>query len=112
MATWVFGTSDLLGRQHQQLLDEAFGDLTQQILNGQLGLGQHAHQWQGVFRLGDKGQHVLQGWLLHQCGGKWFTAVAISRTNWAQIRRDFGEVHSLGGAQKNTELVVMAFGGG
>jgi hypothetical protein len=27
MAAWMLGTSDLLGRQHQQLLDEAFGDL-------------------------------------------------------------------------------------
>jgi hypothetical protein len=57
----VLGASDLLGRQHEQLLDEAFGDLAKQVLDGQLGLSQHAKQGQGVFRLGDKGQHILDG---------------------------------------------------
>jgi hypothetical protein len=59
MAARVLGASDLLGREHQQLLDEAFGDLTQQVLNGQLGLGQHAQQRQGVLGLADKGQNAL-----------------------------------------------------
>jgi ABC-type uncharacterized transport system YnjBCD substrate-binding protein len=61
VAAWMLGTSHLLSREHQQLLDEALGDLPQQVLDGQLGLSQHAQQRQGVFWLTDKGQNVLCG---------------------------------------------------
>ena len=52
VATLVLGTSDALGRQNKQLLDELARELAQQVIDGQLGLSNHGQQRQGRFGVG------------------------------------------------------------
>jgi hypothetical protein len=54
MAAMVLDTGNTLGGQHQHMFDELARELTQKVIDGQLGLSNHGQQWQ--CRLGVAGE--------------------------------------------------------
>ena len=67
VTAFVLDTGNALGGQHQHMFDELARELTQKVIDGQLGLSNHGQQWQ--CRLGVAGE---QG-LFYQLVGNEFT---------------------------------------